>query len=56
VEHSPFPVSTAKKGKFKTIGEIGQIGVRALPILSFPLCCDSTIDPVIHTLPVSKAQ
>jgi hypothetical protein len=39
-----------------TIGEAPQIGVHALPILSFPLCCANTIGPMIITLPKGEAQ
>jgi hypothetical protein len=32
-----------------TIGEARRTGVRASPILSFPLCCTNTIDAAIRT-------
>jgi hypothetical protein len=56
----PLPVSTAKLiGKFYssvTIGKARRTGVRAVPILLYPLHCANTIGAAVHTLLIGEAQ
>jgi hypothetical protein len=52
-----FLVSKAKSmGNLCNNGEAPQIGVCALPILSFPFCCTNTIGSTIRTSPIGTVQ
>jgi hypothetical protein len=41
---------------YMTIGKARQTGVRALPILLFPLYCTNTIGTAIHTPLIGEAR
>jgi hypothetical protein len=56
IEHFFFLVTAAKSIGNVTIGEARRRGIRALLILSYSLCCTTTIDTAISTLLKDEAQ